>query len=219
MISSLFVDPVRVVLFAAAHLFGGSLGAGILAVSFGVRLAFMPLTLRWARRAEAQRRILEGIKPELAELEKRYAAQPVRFIQKRQELYDRAGYKQIDSEAVLGGFARWPFVAGIYGALRSMRQLGSFAWIKDLASPNAGLTLLIAAGSSTAAYLTSRAPGNERAALASVMIGSAISVAILWHLSSAVALSWAANTAGDLIQSVVLVRERRTILRASSRTE
>ena len=219
MISSVFVDPVRVVLFAAAHLFGGSLGAGILAVSFGVRLAFMPLTLRWARRAEEQRRILEGIKPELAELEKRYGAQPVRFIQKRQELYERAGYKQIDGEAVLGGLARWPFVAGIYGALRSIRQLGSFAWIKDLASPNAGLTVLIAAGSSTAAYLTSRAPGNERAALASVMIGSAISVAILWHLSSAVALSWAANTAGDLIQSVVLVRERRAIRLTSSKAE
>jgi membrane protein insertase Oxa1/YidC/SpoIIIJ len=218
MITSALIDPVRVVLFAAAHVFGGNLGAGILAVSFGVRLAFLPLTLRWARRAEAQRRILEGIKAEVAELEKRYAAQPVRFIQKRQELYDKAGYKQIDREAVLGGFARWPFVAGIYGALRSIRPLGSFAWIKDLASPNAGLTLLIAAASSTAAYLTSRVPGNERAALASVMIGSAISVAILWHLSSAVALSWAANTAGDLIQSVVLVRERRTILRASSRT-
>ena len=219
MISSVFVDPVRVVLFAAAHLFGGSLGAGILAVSFAVRLAFMPLTLRWARRAEVQRRILEGMKPELAEIEKRYAAQPVRFIQKRKELYDRAGYRQIDREAVLGGLARWPFVAGIYGTLRSIRQLGSFAWIKDLALPNAPLTMLIAAGSSTAAYLTSRAPGNERAALASVMIGSAISVAILWHLSSAVALSWAANTAGDLIQSVVLVRERRAIRLTSSKAE
>lgn len=218
MISSAFVDPVRIVLFAAAHVFGGNLGAGILAVSFGVRLAFMPFTLRWARRAEAQRKILEGIKAEVAEMEKRYAAQPVRLIQKRQELYDRVGYKQIDREAVLGGFARWPFVAGIYGALRSIRPLGSFAWIKDLASPNAGLMMLIAAGSSTAAYLTSRAPGNERAAFASVMIGSTISVAILWHLSSAVALSWAANTAGDLIQSVVLVRERAS-RPTSSRTE
>src|ERR1041385_6353908 len=122
MITSAFVDPVRIVLFSAAHRLGGSLGAAVLAVSFGVRLAFMPFTLRWARRAEAQRKILERIKPEVAELEKRYAAQPLRLIQKRQELYDRAGYKQIDGEVVLGGFARWPFVAGIYGALRSIRH-------------------------------------------------------------------------------------------------
>jgi membrane protein insertase Oxa1/YidC/SpoIIIJ len=207
MFSSLFVDPIRALVFAAAHLFGGSVGGGILAVSFGLRLAFMPLTLRLARRAAVQRRILDGLKPELAAIQKRYADQPKKLFAKTQALHQRDGYRQIDPQAVLGSLARWPALAGMYGALRSMR-LGSFGWIADLARPNVGLAMLVAAASGLAAWVSGQG-GESRALTASTMIASAISLVFLWHLSSAIALSWSANVAGDVIQGIVLIRERR----------
>ena len=41
---SAFVDLIRMTIFTAAHVCGGSLGAGIVAVSVVMRLALMPLS-------------------------------------------------------------------------------------------------------------------------------------------------------------------------------
>src|SRR5205085_1221290 len=48
---SLLVDPTRALLFALAHLTGGSLGAAILLLSALVRLALLPLGVRLALQA------------------------------------------------------------------------------------------------------------------------------------------------------------------------
>ena len=45
---SLFLELLRVVLFAFAHVCGGSLGGGIVILSLVIRLALLPLTLRMA---------------------------------------------------------------------------------------------------------------------------------------------------------------------------
>src|SRR5207237_8020133 len=71
-----FADFFRAAIFAAAHVFAGSLGAGIVAVSLGVRLALLPLTIRLARRALAQQAILARLQPELQRLQARYRNDP-----------------------------------------------------------------------------------------------------------------------------------------------
>ncbi|HEY2165306.1 MAG TPA: hypothetical protein VGH04_15010, partial [Gemmatimonadaceae bacterium] len=81
MFSSLFADPMRALIFAAAHLFGGSLSGGIFAVSLAARFVFMPLTLRLARRARERQRILDRLQPELARLKKRHARQPDKLVE------------------------------------------------------------------------------------------------------------------------------------------
>jgi len=48
------VAIVRLAIFSAAHLCGGSLGGGIIFVSAALRLALLPLTLRAARETRAQ---------------------------------------------------------------------------------------------------------------------------------------------------------------------
>jgi YidC/Oxa1 family membrane protein insertase len=210
MFGSLFADPMRALIFAAAHVLGGSLGGGVLAVSVAVRIAFLPLTLRLARRERERRQILARIEPELAKARKKHAKQPDRLAEALHALHQREGIEVVDRQALLGGFARLPAAAGIYGALRSIRQLGSFAWITDLAKPNLPLALLVTTGSSISAYIASHGLGtNARAVVASTIVGAAISLAFLLHMSSAVALSWGASVAGDVVQSVVLVRERR----------
>lgn len=208
MFSSLFADPIRALIFAAAHLFGGSLGGAIFAVSLATRIAFLPLTLRLARRAREQQKIRDRLEPEIARLKKRHARQPEKLIEAIHGVYQREGIRPVDTQAVLGGLARMPVIGGIYGALRSIPRLGSFAWIADLAKPNLPLALLVTAGSAASTYIASHGGATRTVALP-VIVGSAIGLAFLWHMSSAIALSWGASVVGDVVQSVVLLRERR----------
>jgi len=200
---------MRALIFAVAHLFGGSLGAGIFAVSLAARFIFMPLTLRLARRTRERQRILDGLKPEIEQLKKRYAKQPEKLIEAIHAAHRREGIQPVDAESLLGGLARLPVIGGIYGALRSIR-LGSFAWIADLAKPNLPLALLVAAGSATSTYIATHG-GTTRMLVASTVVGAAISLAFLLHMSSAIALSWGASVIGDVVQNVVLLRERRRV--------
>lgn len=208
MLSALFADPMRALIFAAAHLFGGSLGAGIFAVSLAARFVYMPLTLRLARRARERQKVLDGLKPEFDRLRKRFARQPEKLAVAIQAVHHREGIPPVDTGALLGGLARLPVLGGIYGALRSMRGLGPFAWITDLAKPNLPLALLVTAGSAISTYVANHG-GATRTVAVSAIVGSAIGLAFLWHMSSAIALSWSASVVGDVVQSVVLGRERR----------
>jgi YidC/Oxa1 family membrane protein insertase len=208
MFSSLFADPIRALIFAAAHLFGGSLGGAIFAVSLAARFAFFPLTLRLARRAREQQKIRDRLEPEIARLKKRHARQPEKLVEAIHGVYRREGIQPVDTQAVLGGLARMPVIGGIYGALRSIPRLGSFAWIADLAKPNLPLALLVTAGSAASTYIANHG-GATRTLAVSAIVGSAIGLAFLLHMSSAIALSWGASVVGDVVQNVVLLRERR----------
>src|SRR5215831_18078697 len=106
MFSSLFADPMRALIFAAAHLFGGSLGGGIFAVSLAARFVFMPLTLRLARRARERQRILDGLRPEIERLKKRYAKQPEKLVEAVHAAHQREGIQPVDTQSFLGGLAR-----------------------------------------------------------------------------------------------------------------
>jgi YidC/Oxa1 family membrane protein insertase len=208
MFSSLFADPMRALIFAAAHLLGGSLGGGIFAVSLAARFVFMPLTLRLARRARERQRILDRLQPELARLKTRHAQQPDKLVEAIHAAHQREGIEPVDRQALLGGLARLPVLGGIYGALRSIPRLGSFAWVADLAKPNLPLALLVTAGSAASTYIAGHG-GPTRTLALSAIVGSAIGLAFLLHMSSAIALSWAASVLGDVVQNVVLLRERR----------
>src|SRR2546430_4564966 len=88
-------DLFRAAIFAAAHVFAGSLGAGIVAVSLGVRLALLPLTIRLARRALAQQAILARLQPELQRLQARYGNDPAARWRRTQALYRRGGRRPV----------------------------------------------------------------------------------------------------------------------------
>ena len=208
MFSSLFADPMRALIFAAAHLLGGSLGGGIFAVSLAARFVFMPLTLRLARRARERQKVLDRLQPELAQLKKRHARQPEKLVEAIHAVHQREGIDPVDKQALLGGLARLPVLGGIYGALRSIPRLGSFAWVADLAKPNLPLALLVTAGSAASTYIAGHG-GATRTVAVSTIVGSAIGLAFLLHMSSAIALSWGASAVGDAVQNVVLLRERR----------
>ena len=70
------VELVRAAIFGAAHLCGGNVGAGVALVSFALRIALIPLTLRAARRARETQAKLAGLKPTLDRLRARHAKEP-----------------------------------------------------------------------------------------------------------------------------------------------
>lgn len=207
--SGFVVGPLRAAIFALAHLMGGSLGAGILSVSALLRLTLLPLTLRLSRRQAAQQLLLRSLKPELAVLNSTYAKEPEALWRETQALYRRAGYRPADPVVLLGNLARVPIFGGLYGALRAIPAGSAFAWMLDLARPNAVLAFLVATTSGIAGYLSSQAGGaNARSAAMLAGVGVAVAMAFFVHFSSALVLSWGANALVDVVQGAVLLRER-----------
>ena len=103
---SSFVDLLRVVLFALAHVCGGSLGGGIIMLSFIIRLALLPLTLRLAMRARDYQDAIRRLGPELEKLRRRHANDRVRLAQATQErlalLYNSQGLRPAEIAGKLG---------------------------------------------------------------------------------------------------------------------
>ncbi len=86
-----YVDLIRASIFVAAQLCNGSLGSGILLVSFVVRLGLLPLTLRLARNTHEQQLKLAALRPQLEQLRTRYARDPARYWQEASALMRRHG--------------------------------------------------------------------------------------------------------------------------------
>src|SRR5579862_2053795 len=115
----IFVDLIRAGIFAAAHLCGGSLGAGILLVSFLVRLGLLPLTLRMARRAREQQRKIAAIAGELASIQERHSKDPVRLVHETRSLHQQHGIRLVDPSMLVSMLVQAPVLAGLFGAVRA----------------------------------------------------------------------------------------------------
>src|SRR5574339_680752 len=100
---SLFVGSIQTALFVLAHLYGGNVGLAIITLSFLVRLALLPLTLRIARRSQQQQMSLQEIQPELQRLKQRYRNQPEKLSQKTMEAYKAHDIRMLDGTSLLAG--------------------------------------------------------------------------------------------------------------------
>jgi len=186
-------------------LYGGNLGAAIITFSLITRLALMPLTLRMARQAQAQQRILQAIRGRVDELKSRYKSHPRRLAEELSRLYQRHGVKPFDGANSLGLLLRLVVGAGVYSAIkRGLVAGGRFLWIRNLAQPNAVLAMGTAV-LSMASLLGPHLPQPSRVAL--VVFPALLTPAFAWRLASGVVLYWAASTAVDGCQSVFLSRK------------
>ena len=201
-------DLFRAAIFAAAHVFAGSLGAGIVAVSLGVRLALLPLTIRLARRALAQQAILARLQPELQRLQARYGNDPAARWQRTQALYRREGLRLFDPVAVLGGLVQLPVLAGVYAAVRQgLGAASSFLWISNLLRSDVWLALAVALLSALVAYVgrAGRA-GQASGSTTAVWLSAGFVLLAAWRASAALVLSWGAGSLGTLVQGFLLRR-------------
>jgi len=211
-----FVEIFRAAIFTSAHLFGGSLGGGILLVSFAVRLALLPLTLRLARRAAVQQRKVAALQPQLQRLQARHAKDPARLFAETQALHRRHGVSFFDPRALLGGFAQMPLMAALMSAVRAGFGAGvRFAWIADLTRPDRLLIVLVAGLVAGGAWIAPSATPAQGPPLAIVAVAGLTSMFFLWSMSSAIALSWGAGSVVSLLQAALLRREYARAARAA----
>jgi len=206
-----YVDFIRASIFVAAQLCNGSLGSGILLISFLVRLGLLPLTLRLARNANAQQRRLALLRPQLEKLRKRYASQPVRYWQEASVLMRRQGIRPGSPGAFIGMLVQAPLLFGIFAAVKN--GLGSrvpFLWIADLARADVGLTVAVTGLTVASAALTPPTVSHPAAIAALMGIVAIATAMLLWSTSSAVALYAGAGSLVSALQGWLLARDVRS---------
>jgi YidC/Oxa1 family membrane protein insertase len=199
------VGGLAALLCTLAQAYGGNLGWAIITISVLVRLALLPITLRMARHAHAQQKILAKLKDEIAALKKKYRTKPEQLAKAMQELYRKHGVKPLDGGNLLGGALQFLVGAGLYSAIRrGVCAGGSFFWIRNLAQPNALLVLLTGAITFVASAIGPHLPEQSR--IFTSVIPALMSIFLAWRLSSAVVLYWAASAAMGGVQGVMVRR-------------
>lgn len=209
---SAFVELIRMTIFTAAHVCGGSLGAGILAVSVAMRLALLPVTLRLARQARVQQTRLAALRPQIERLQQRHAKDPARLMRETQALYAANGIRLLTPAGLVGLLVQLPLLSGLFAAVRA--GLGArvrFLWIGSLALPDALLIVLVTVLSAGSMLLVPRPQGATAAShtLVMLLVGGGVTLFFLWSASSAVALSLGAGSLVSGLQSWILAREAR----------
>jgi YidC/Oxa1 family membrane protein insertase len=200
------VSIVQSVITMIAAATGGSIGLAIITVSVSLRLALLPLTIRLARRAEAQRRIFEKMKPELERLKERLRDKPERLAAETLALYRQHGVKPLDSGSFGMLALQLPLVSALYGAIS--RGLGAgrrFLWIADLAKPD----FILVAITGALTYFTTLFGASRDVTKTAAVLSAALTIAIMWRVSAAIGLYWMSSTAVGAVQALWLRRDRK----------
>lgn len=205
MIWSVLVDSVRALVFAASHVCGNSIGGGILVVSFMVRVALLPVTLRVARRMMAHQARITALAPDLERLRRRHGADRAALAQATMDLYKRHDIALMPRGVFTSMLIQMPIGGALYRAFASgLGPRAGFLWMSDLARPD----MLVAVTAATLAGVAVGAgPGANKMAIAmsAVMTGF-----LAWRLSASVGLYWVASNGVGVAQSLLL---RRSVVR------
>ena len=210
MLWSNLLDVVRGALFVLSHWCGGSFGAAILVASAAVRIALLPLTLRAARRRVQQERMVATLAPQLGQLEKRYAAQPARLMAETRKLYAANGISPLDGRSMIEALLQMPPAVALYSVIRGVAaKAGGFLWIADIATPDRWLAGLAAAVAAVVAWLSMSSPEARGAAQAvPIVITGVVTLLVLSHFSSAIALYSIANSVVSGAERQIAMRSR-----------
>jgi YidC/Oxa1 family membrane protein insertase len=211
------VELVRIGIVSVAQVCGGSLGSAVILVSVGVRLALLPLTLRIARQARTQQERLAKLRPAVELLQKRYAKDPAKLWQETQVLYRTHDIRFFTPSGMVSLLVQMPLFGALFSATRS--GLGAkirFLWIAELARPDAVLTWTVAGLTAIVMALGAASGGdkamNSAAPIIAAVLGG-VTLVFLWSASSAVALSVGGGALASGLQSWILSRDRRDIIK------
>jgi len=204
-----FVDLIRMAIFAAAHVCGGSLGAAIVAVSIVVRVALLPLTLRLARQAREQQARIAALKPKVDALQRRHASDPARLAREVRALYAAHGVRVFTPGGLVGFLVQAPLLGGLFAAVRGgLGVRARFLWIADLSRPDALLVGVVALLTGAIVTMPGQQSGADAAGtVVGLVLGIGATVFFLWSASSAVALSVGAGSLVSGVQNWLVARE------------
>lgn len=198
-----FLDLLRAILFALAHVCGGSLGGGIVVLSLIVRLALLPLTYRLALRTREYQAALQRLAPQVTALRERHGANPLRLAQKTRELYAANGLGAAPKGTLLSALVQMPIGGGIYQTIGSIaKRAVRFLWMHDLSRPDA-VVAAVAAGLAGAAVVAGPSSSGSRVSAA---LAAGVTFLLAWRLSAGVGLYWVASNVVGVVQSLLVRR-------------
>ena len=201
-----FVGFLAIVFTLLVQYFGGSVGFAIITLSSSIRVALMPLSLRMARRANAQQAILQRIQPEIERLKEKFKTKPDQLTQETLKLYRRHGYSPFNSGSFIGLIVQLPIFAGLYSVIRNGIGLGSrFMWIADLAKPDIILTLFIGLLTLATSFMAPQLSHQSKNLM--ILLPTIITMVFVWQVSSGLGLYWAASSLVGIAQNVILRKQ------------
>jgi YidC/Oxa1 family membrane protein insertase len=201
-----FVDLLREILFGLAIPLGGNLGAAIIALSIGVRLALLPMTLRLAIRARETQRKLRSLAPELERLKKKHAGDALALAEATRALYQSHGVELVPSGTLRNLIVQAPIGTGLYQAItQGLVRGGRFLWVADLTRPDF-IVALLAAGLGSAAAAIAAAGAPESASRHAALISGIVTLIVAWRLAAGLGLYWAASSLVGVLQAILVRR-------------
>lgn len=204
-------DTLAALMSSLASLFGGSMGWAILLLALAVRLALLPLTLHLSRRMLANQRKMKALQPEVEAIRTRLKDHPQQAFGAVAALYKEHGVKVFDRSSLLGALVQLPVFGLLYRTISQASAASRpFLWMKSLAVPDAALTALVLVLTAVAAYCF---PSGADPSLLMVAVQVVVMAFVVWKLSAGLGLYWAASGGVNLVQTLVLRRERRRAAR------
>ncbi|HXT33512.1 MAG TPA: YidC/Oxa1 family membrane protein insertase [Vicinamibacterales bacterium] len=175
------VEVLRESIFAYAQACNGNLGAGILAVTFLLRTALLPLGIHAARAAIRRQQATAG-------------ATPGNATPSRLERFT--------------GIAPMPAFVALYAAVREASAAGGrFLWIGSLARPDWLLAIAATILTVAASAAGSRIPAPQRSMM--LAISAAVTLVVLSKMAAGVGLYWAMSSVFGALQGWAAQREVR----------
>jgi len=107
----------------------------------------------------------------------------------------------------LGMLAQAPVFLALFDAVRQVAAAGGrFAWVRDLARPDAALAAVVAAltAASVAAGPQLDAASSQR--LLVVAVPAIVTLVTLWHMAAGVGLYWGASSVVGVTQGLLVRR-------------
>ncbi len=201
------VDLLRAAIFACSQAFGGNLAMGVVTVTFLVRMAMLPLTLRLARLSAAHQKAMQKLKPELERIRKRFKGKPKRLARETQRVFEREGVSPLSLKGCLGMVVQTPILLALFYAVRDVvRAGGRFLWIRNIARPDLVLTAVVTALTSASVALGAGSIDQNKIWI--IAVPTAITLVVLLGTSAGVGLYWGVSTIVSLLQAAIIRRER-----------
>ncbi len=145
---SAVLEVFQATLFSLTQFYGGHLGGAIVALSLGVRVALLPITVPMAVRSRRRARTLRALAPGLTSLREEWKDDPTGLARETIELYRRHDLSPLDLGSVRGLLIQTPVLLALYRSVTAAVQWDgvrrAFLWVSDLARPDIGLAAVAA---------------------------------------------------------------------------
>ena len=201
------ISMLREAMFGYAQLTQGSLGTGILVVTFVARALLLPLAVKLGVAAARHQPAMSRLKPELDALRERHQNNPQALHTAMQGLFAREGVSMFPLSTLVGSLAQLPLLIALFSAVQQVAARGgAFLWIRDLARPDVGVAVVATGLTIGGALIAPQSPADQRWAM--VLMPAPVTAITLTQMASGVGLYWGASSAVGIVQAVLVARRR-----------